>query len=145
MFISSVLFPVCGLLSFARVMSVYCLERFLVYIHIPHLPSLTSVLLYSPYLFLKNYFIPHFSYLESLHCPRMISPIPIFITPFSLHVSYVFFPQSVFNQRIRCFYFFRKLASIFLIVSLFSFTGALLFSVFFSCLCSMLGSPLYHT
>lgn len=123
-FISSVLFPVCGLPSFVTVVSVYCLGRFLVYIHTSS-PSLAPVLPGNPYVFLLFYFIPCISYLQPFHCPQVISPFPLFLIPFSFLILYFFFPQSVFHQRIRCFYFSRQLPSIFLILPLLSFNGTL--------------------
>lgn len=122
--ISSVLFPVCGLPRFVTVISVYCLGRFRIYIHISS-PSLASVLPGNPYLFLIFCFIPYISYLEPFHCPQVINPFSLFLIPFSFLILYFFFCQSVFHQRIRCFYFSRKLPSIFLILSLLSFNGTL--------------------
>ena len=92
-------------------------------------PSLASVLPGNPYLFLIC-FILNIGYLEPFHCPQMSGPIFIFLTPFSFHILYFFFLQSVFPERIKCFYFFRKWTSAFIILSLLPFTGSLLFSVF---------------
>lgn len=112
--ISSVLFPVCGLPRFVTVISVYCLGRFRIYIHISS-PSLASVLPGNPYLFLIFCFIPYISYLEPFHCPQVINPFSLFLIPFSFLILYFFFCQSVFHQRIRCFYFSRKLPSIYIL------------------------------